>query len=268
MDAESFNSDMNQMKAELNKKIVELERNQKPLLEQNRKLNDRNRLLQQEMKKIEEKLRHAQDDHLTLKDSFERVLKENSSLKEKRAFPEKIEEYDRYRQQVLEYSKCITALRQAAAEKDRRYDLLALRFRRLKKCQSGNGETDEDKQSSFGGSDGSASSVSLDTITEDLEGSVHCKSFESNYQQLVREHRDLQRAFATVKMNNVEVVHWRQKEHVLRDQLKAANARISQLENIIQSEMSTQEKESVFTATIEAQRDQIIALMARSERLD
>uniref|UniRef100_A0A914XD98 Uncharacterized protein n=1 Tax=Plectus sambesii TaxID=2011161 RepID=A0A914XD98_9BILA len=199
MDAESFNSDMNQMKAELNKKIVELERNQKPLLEQNRKLNDRNRLLQQEMKKIEEKLRHAQDDHLTLKDSFERVLKENSSLKEKRAFPEKIEEYDRYRQQVLEYSKCITALRQAAAEKDRRYDLLALRFRRLKKCQSGNGETDEDKQSSFGGSDGSASSVSLDTITEDLEG---------------------------------------------------------------------QEKESVFTATIEAQRDQIIALMARSERLD
>ncbi len=48
------------------------------------------------------------------KDSFERMLKENGALKEKRAFPEKMEELDRYRSRVLEYSKCITALRQAA----------------------------------------------------------------------------------------------------------------------------------------------------------
>lgn len=48
------------------------------------------------------------------KDGYERLMKENQSLKEKRAFPEKLEELDRYRNQVLEYSKCITALRQSA----------------------------------------------------------------------------------------------------------------------------------------------------------
>lgn len=56
-------------------------------------------------------------------------------------------------------------------EKDRRYDLLVQKFKRLRKCISSrkNGESEEDRQSSFGGSDCSAeSSVSLNTITEDL----------------------------------------------------------------------------------------------------
>lgn len=47
------------------------------------------------------------------KDDYERLVKDNQNLKERRAFPEKLEELDRYRNQVLEYSKCITALRQA-----------------------------------------------------------------------------------------------------------------------------------------------------------
>lgn len=50
---------------------------------------------------------------LSQKDNYERLMKDNQSLKERRAFPEKLEELDRYRNQVLEYSKCITALRQA-----------------------------------------------------------------------------------------------------------------------------------------------------------
>ncbi|VDN57484.1 unnamed protein product [Dracunculus medinensis] len=112
-EAEIFNSEMNQIKAELNKKIVEMERNQKPLIEQNRRLNERAKLLQNEIKKSEQKLSHSQDDFLTLKDAHEKLLKENTILKERRAFPEKMEELDRYRTQVLEYSKCITALRQA-----------------------------------------------------------------------------------------------------------------------------------------------------------
>uniref|UniRef100_A0A915BA12 Janus kinase and microtubule-interacting protein C-terminal domain-containing protein n=1 Tax=Parascaris univalens TaxID=6257 RepID=A0A915BA12_PARUN len=115
-EAEIINSEMNQLKAELNKRIVEMERNQKPLIEQNRRLSERNRLLQNEIKKGEQRLCHSQDDFLTLKDGYERLMKENQSLKEKRAFPEKLEELDRYRNQVLEYSKCITALRQSALE--------------------------------------------------------------------------------------------------------------------------------------------------------
>lgn len=56
-------------------------------------------------------------------------------------------------------------------EKDRRYDMLVQKFKRLRKCISSrrNGDTEEDRQSSFGGSDCSAeSSISLNTITEDL----------------------------------------------------------------------------------------------------
>uniref|UniRef100_A0A0N5ARD1 GRIP domain-containing protein n=1 Tax=Syphacia muris TaxID=451379 RepID=A0A0N5ARD1_9BILA len=98
-------------------------------------------------------------------------MKENLTLKEKRASPEKLEELDRYRNQVLECSKCITALRQSSMEKDRRYDLLLQKFKRIRKCilQRKNGEIDEDLFSSFGGSDGSwDSTISLNTITEDL----------------------------------------------------------------------------------------------------
>ncbi|GMT07564.1 hypothetical protein PENTCL1PPCAC_29738 [Pristionchus entomophagus] len=112
-ESESLNSDMNQIKAELNKKIVELEKNQRPMIDQNRKLNERNKNLSTEIKRLESKIAHHMDDFLTLKDSHERVVKENASLKRERTFPEKLEELDRYRNQVLEYSKCITALRQA-----------------------------------------------------------------------------------------------------------------------------------------------------------
>lgn len=109
-----------------NKKIVELEKNQRPLIDQNRKVSDRNKVLLGEVKKVEQKLCHSQDDYLTLvsppflnwyyhfqKDAHDRLVKENATLKEKRAYPEKLEELDRYRNQVLEYSKCITALRSA-----------------------------------------------------------------------------------------------------------------------------------------------------------
>ncbi len=107
-----------------NRKIVELERAQKPLIEANRRLTDRNRSLQLELKKFEQKLCHSQDDYLSLvvqlqynhtfqRDVYERLVKENTGLKEKRSFPEKLEEFERYRNQVLEYSKCITALRQS-----------------------------------------------------------------------------------------------------------------------------------------------------------
>ncbi|MFH4979897.1 hypothetical protein AB6A40_006606 [Gnathostoma spinigerum] len=168
---ETINHEMNQLKAELNKKIIEMERNQKPLIEQNRKLAERNRLLQGEFKKCEHKLSHSQEDFLTLKDNYERLLKENTVLKEKRLFPEKLEELDRYKNQVLEYSKCITALRQAGIEKDRRYEILIHKFKLLRKAVSRRlGDADDDHQSSFGGSDCSAeSSISLNTITEDLQ---------------------------------------------------------------------------------------------------
>ncbi|KHN79171.1 Janus kinase and microtubule-interacting protein 1 [Toxocara canis] len=265
-EAEIINSEMTQLKAELNKRIVEMERNQKPLIEQNRRLSERNRLLQNEIKKGEQRLCHSQDDFLTLKDGYERLMKENQSLKEKRAFPEKLEELDRYRNQVLEYSKCITALRQSALEKDRRYELLAQKFKRLRKCVLArrNGDNEDDRQSSFGGSDCSAeSSVSLDTITENFGESLD-KDIESNYQQLAREHDELQRALSALKMNTVTYGD----EQLLRDQLLCAQTTISQQQRLIEQHTAQSESAVDLLGTITRLQDQIIALQTKCERLE
>ncbi|KAI1731983.1 hypothetical protein Ddc_00831 [Ditylenchus destructor] len=170
------NSELFQIKAELNRKIIDFEKNQKPLIEQNRRLNDRIRMLSNDSKKLEEKVCHAQDDFLSMRDAYDRLAKENSSLKEQRAFPEKLEELSRYRQQVLEYSKCITAIRQSAQEKDRRYELLVQKFKKYRKLllSKRNGTDDDDRQSCFDGSECSAdsNSLALDTIAEDLDEDV------------------------------------------------------------------------------------------------
>ncbi|KAH7732156.1 Protein C14H10.2 a [Aphelenchoides avenae] len=164
------NSELAQVKAELNRKIVDFEKNQRPLIEQNRRLSDRNRILNNEIKKLEERLSHSRDDFLSLRDSYDRLCKENSSLKEQRVFPEKLDELEQTRARVLEYSKCITALRQSALEKDRRYELLVQRFKKLKRCVASSKRTglDDDNHSCIG-SEGSMDSSMLDTITEDLD---------------------------------------------------------------------------------------------------
>lgn len=167
------NSELFQTKAELKRKIIDFEKNQRPLIDQNRRLNERIRTLNGEIKKLEEKLAHVQDEYLTLRDTYERNLRENALLKEQRAFPEKLEELNRYRTQVLDYSKCITALRQSAIEKDRRYEVLLCKFKKLKKSLPKRID-DEDRQS-YVGSEASIESGSLllDTITEDLDEDVY-----------------------------------------------------------------------------------------------
>uniref|UniRef100_A0A915DIB9 Uncharacterized protein n=1 Tax=Ditylenchus dipsaci TaxID=166011 RepID=A0A915DIB9_9BILA len=169
------NSELFQIKAELNRKIIDFEKNQRPLIEQNRRLNERIRVLTGESKTLEQKLCYSQDDFLSLRDAFDRLTKENSTLKEQRAFPEKLEELSRYRSQVLDYSKCITACRQSILEKDRRYDLLVQKFKKYRKCllSKRNGiDSEDDRQSCVGSEEGSLDSSSLtglDTIAEDLD---------------------------------------------------------------------------------------------------
>lgn len=89
-------------------------------------------------------------------------------MKELRAFPEKLKELERYRNQVLEYSKCINALRQSGLEKDRRYELLIQKFKRMKKCLIKKSD-DDDRQSSYGSEGSTESYINLDTITEDID---------------------------------------------------------------------------------------------------
>ncbi|KJH41247.1 hypothetical protein DICVIV_12783 [Dictyocaulus viviparus] len=240
-DSETLNSDMHQIRAELtdilstnsynimdrnsNKKIVELEKSQRPLIEQNRKINDRNKILQQEIKKLEQKLCHCQDDFLTLKDAYERLVKEYTQLKEKRTYPEKLEELERYRAQVLEYSKCITALRSSGLEKDRRYELLVQKLKRMRKCLK-KGDTDEDRQSIVGSDCSTESFISLDAIAEDFES--FNTDIEVNYQALYRENSELQKALQVVKLNPSGI-----EDSLLRDQLTCAHTTIAQQQILI-----------------------------------
>uniref|UniRef100_A0A183CBA4 Hcy-binding domain-containing protein n=1 Tax=Globodera pallida TaxID=36090 RepID=A0A183CBA4_GLOPA len=170
-EAAVHNSELFQLKAELNRKIIDFEKSQRPLIEQNRRLNERIKAANGETRKLEEQLAHVQDELLTLKDAYERVQKENASLRELRAFPEKLEELSRYRSQVLEMSKCITALRQSAVEKDRRHELLVMKMKRMRKSAV----QESDRQSCTAGSEGSvedSGSISLDTIPEDLDEAI------------------------------------------------------------------------------------------------
>ncbi|CAG9540005.1 unnamed protein product [Cercopithifilaria johnstoni] len=265
-DAEIVNSEMNQIKAELNKKIVEMERIQRPLIEQNRRLTERNRILQNEMKNCEQKLCHSQDDFLTLKDDYERLVKDNQNLKERRAFPEKLEELDRYRNQVLEYSKCITALRQAGLEKDRRYDLLVQKFKRLRKCISSrkNGETEEDRQSSFGGSDCSAeSSISLNTITEDLNEALD-KDIENGYQQIAHEGEQLRRTLSALKTGEYGL----EDDQLLRHQLICAQTTIAQQQIVIEQQQFQSENTMELLDSIARLQDQIVEQRSKMESME
>jgi len=70
-------------------------------------------------------------------------------------------------------SKCITALRQSAAEKDRRQEMLIIKLKRMRMRASGQQESD--RQSCAAGSEGSvedSGSLGLDTIAEDLDEDV------------------------------------------------------------------------------------------------
>uniref|UniRef100_A0A7E4VMD1 JAKMIP_CC3 domain-containing protein n=1 Tax=Panagrellus redivivus TaxID=6233 RepID=A0A7E4VMD1_PANRE len=241
-DATVNNSDMMQIKAELNKKIVEFEKNQRPLIEQNKRLSDRNRIIQQELKKVEEKLCYAQDDFLTLKDAYDRLGKENASLREQRAFPEKVKELDRYRNQVLEYSKCINALRQSGIEKDRRYDLLVQKFKRMKKVLARRSD-DDDKQSSYGSEGSAESSINLDTITEDIDEALEIDQVSySSYDHEV-----------TLKLNALALGE----EMMLKEQLDVANAMIAELQTSLTYENQRSQDHERLVLTVSDQKAKI-----------
>ncbi|KAI6239034.1 Janus kinase and microtubule-interacting protein 1 [Aphelenchoides fujianensis] len=224
------NTDLAQTKAQLNKKIIDIEKNQKPVIESNRRLVDRNRALLDSVKNLEESLSFVRDEKLTLKDQYDRLVKENASLKEQRAFPEKLEELERYRGQVLEYSKCITALRQSLVDKDRRHDLLVQKLRKIKKALLLRRGDDDDRQSCIG----SEGSTDLDTIA-DLEEDP------------------------TLMMNG-------ELQPTISEQLEAANATISELRAILGGTEDLDKPPSLISRVSRLQEEHK-AMEERSDRL-
>ncbi|KAI6176808.1 JAKMIP-CC3 domain-containing protein [Aphelenchoides bicaudatus] len=156
------NVELAHAKAQLNKKIIDIEKKQTPMVDCNRRLVERNKLLMESCKNLEETLSFVRDEKLTLQDQHARIVKENLNLREQRAFPEKLEELQQYRNKVLEYSKLTTALRQNLLEKDRRHEILVQKLRKIKKALSLRKDRDDDEQSV-------GSSIALDTIAEDLD---------------------------------------------------------------------------------------------------
>ncbi|CAI5455698.1 unnamed protein product [Caenorhabditis angaria] len=248
--SETLNSEMLITKAEL-----------RPMIDSNRKLGDRNKTLQQEIKKVEQKYCHSQDDFLTLKDAYERLQKENATLKEKRVSPEKLEELMTYRNQVLEYSKCITALRSSAYEKDKRNEMLVQKFKRLQKCLKKN-DNDCDQMSNVGSDCSAASTVSLDTITEDFE-EAFAKDIETNYQALYRENAELQRALNELQLNTSDL----HEESFLRDQISFAHSTIEQQQLVIDATQDMMSQTAQLKSTIAAQQEQIRQLQDVIEEL-
>uniref|UniRef100_A0AC34PV11 Uncharacterized protein n=1 Tax=Panagrolaimus sp. JU765 TaxID=591449 RepID=A0AC34PV11_9BILA len=251
IEATVVNSEMMQIKAELNKKIVEFEKNQRPLIEQNKRLSDRNRIIQQELKKLEENLCHSQDDFLTLKDAYERLNKENAALKELRAFPEKLKELDRYRSQVLEYSKCINALRQSGLEKDRRYELLVQKFKRMKKCLARKMD-DDDRQSSYGSEGSAESSINLDTITEDIDEALDIDPASFGYET------DIASKLSAFSFGE---------EQILKEQLELANSTINELQMALASQTSMSDFQNRLNLTISQQEKKIHDLQSECSAL-
>ncbi|MCP9266513.1 hypothetical protein DINM_022078 [Dirofilaria immitis] len=255
-DAEIINSEMNQIKAEL--------RIQRPLIEQNRRLTERNRILQNEMKNCEQKLCHSQDDFLTLKDDYERLVKDNQNLKERRAFPEKLEELDRYRNQVLEYSKCITALRQTGEGSTLRFVGSKIQKTEEMYIFSENGESEEDRQSLFGGSDCSAeSSISLNTITEDLNETLD-KDIENGYQQIAHEGEQLRRTLSALKTGEYEL----EDDQLLRNQLICAQTTIAQQQVIIEQQQLQSENTMELLDSIARLQDQLMEQRSKMESME
>ncbi|CAD5216326.1 unnamed protein product [Bursaphelenchus okinawaensis] len=163
------NTELSQVKAQLNKKIIDIEKNQKPLIEYNKRLAERNKTVTEQCKELEDNIAFVRDENLTLKDAYDRLAKDNSALKEQRAFPERLEELERYRTQVLELSKCITALRASIQERDRRHELLILKFKKIKKSLAARRENEDDRFSCIGSEASTGSTIALDTIAEDLD---------------------------------------------------------------------------------------------------
>ncbi|CAI4223724.1 unnamed protein product [Auanema sp. JU1783] len=228
-ETELINSDLNQMRAELNRKIIELEKAQKPLIDENRKLQGRNKNLQQEIKKLEQQLSHAKDDFYTMKDAHERIRKENFTLKGKRTNAEKLEQLDRYRQQILEYSKCITALRTSGLAKDRRYELLVSKYKRLRTCcRSGDHESDN---RSTNGSECSLDDIIIsNTIHENFEQQSHqpipCEG--QSFKMLGREEENVY--IARVKLLESQIDELREEIAASRDHNELLEFQVLEME--------------------------------------
>ncbi|XP_060066658.1 nuclear anchorage protein 1-like isoform X2 [Ylistrum balloti] len=242
------------------KKIKSLEQKLKPSQEKNRKFLEKNMELTMQNRSLKDQIQVLTDENKKIKEQCEHSKKRVKSLsqqlnheKMERGTAEiKAQELDRCKIQITELTKTVTALRQTCIEKDRRIELIQHRKRRKRWMRTqaidkspGVKETffgyDEDDTSVASvDSETSFSSMSHGTLSdEDLCDELSREEIETQYQQLMKEHLELQRLHSLLQTQTGSHLD-PQRENKLRTQLQsdlfAAQCKIEELQALLRQQ--------------------------------
>ncbi|XP_021350814.1 centrosomal protein of 290 kDa-like isoform X3 [Mizuhopecten yessoensis] len=242
------------------KKTKALEQKLKPSQEKNRKFLEKNMELTMQNRSLKDQIQVLNDESKKIKEQCENSKKRVKSLslqlsheKLERGTAEiKAQELDRCKIQITELTKTVTALRQTCIEKDRRIELIQHRKRRKRWMRTqavdkspGVKETffgyDEDDTSVASvDSETSYSSMSHGTLSdEDLCDELSREEIEGQYQQLMKEHLELQRLHSLLQSQTGSHLD-PQRENKLRTQLQsdlfAAQCKIEELQALLRQQ--------------------------------
>ncbi|XP_033756453.1 centrosomal protein of 290 kDa-like isoform X2 [Pecten maximus] len=264
------------------KKIRSLEQKLKPSQEKNKKFLEKNMELTMQNRSLKDQIQVLNDENKKIKEQCEHSKKRVKSLSQQLSHEKmergtaeiKIQELDRCKIQITELTKTVTALRQTCIEKDRRIELIQHRKRRKRWMRTqavdkspGVKETffgyDEDDTSVASvDSETSFSSMSHGTLSdEDLCEELSREEIEGQYQQLMKEHLELQRLHSLLQAQTGSHID-PQRENKLRTQLQSdlftAQCKIEELQALLRQ----QDEE------IHSNRNQNKELLAKSRTLE
>lgn len=182
-------------------KLKNFKEKNKKFLEKNIELTAKNRDLTdnlQSMTKENNKLKEQQD---YSKKRIKQLTQQNNQEKLTNGELElKLQEMDKFKQDLTVQNKAVAALKQACIEKDRRIDLLQHRKKKKRQNRSVEKASKGVKETFFGyvedsiDSSETSSILSQSTISDDeLCDELTREEIENNYQKLMKEHLELQR---------------------------------------------------------------------------
>ncbi|XP_069140481.1 golgin subfamily B member 1-like [Argopecten irradians] len=242
------------------KKIKSLEQKLKPSQEKNKKFLEKNMELTMQNRSLKDQIQVLNDENKKIKEQCEHSKKRVKSLSQQLSHEKmergtaeiKAQDLDRCKTQITELTKTVTALRQTCIEKDRRIELIQHRKRRKRWLRTqavdkspGVKETffgyDEDDTSVASvDSETSFSSVSHGTLSdEDLCEELSREEIEGQYQQLMKEHLELQRLHSLLLSQTGSHMD-PQRENKLRTQLQSdlftAQCKIEELQALLRQQ--------------------------------
>ncbi|KAL4232118.1 hypothetical protein ACF0H5_009693 [Mactra antiquata] len=197
------------------KKIKDFEQKCKPLQEKNKKFLEKNMELTTQNRSLKEQIRNIADENKKLKDNLD-LNKRKCNVLTKQLSQEKLEkgnlevqiqDLTKLKNEIVEKTNMITSLKQAAAEKDRRMEVLQHRKKRRLRMSSEHVSrlsspcsTIDDERSQD--SDLSTSSVSAGNLSDDDVEELpqdEAEKMDKNYKKLMKEHLLLEKSTAQLQ---------------------------------------------------------------------